>query len=113
LITISEREREIGTLSTLGASDRMILNISLWEATFQVIGGILLGFTFGFLLLKQVLQKMFASEYDALIIKIGLPLETWIIVGLIMWIIALVSQLPILRVLRKMDLSQATKVRDC
>ncbi|MCG3219492.1 MAG: FtsX-like permease family protein, partial [Candidatus Heimdallarchaeota archaeon] len=66
LITISEREREIGTLSTLGASDRMILNISLWEASFQVIGGILLGFLFGSLLLNQVLKQMFAAEYDAL-----------------------------------------------
>jgi len=113
LITISEREREIGTLSTLGASDRMILNISLWEVSFQVIGGILLGFLFGSLLLNQVLKQMFAAEYDALIIQIGLPIETWFIVGLIMWVIALISQLPILRVLKKMDLSQATKVRDC
>ncbi|MHA1910365.1 MAG: ABC transporter permease [Candidatus Kariarchaeaceae archaeon] len=113
LITISEREREIGTLSTLGASDRMILNISLWEATFQVIGGIILGFLFGFFLLDQILKEMFSSQYDALIIQIGLPIETWIIVGLIMWVIALISQLPLLRVLRKMDLSQATKIRDC
>ncbi|MCG3219398.1 MAG: hypothetical protein H7643_10475, partial [Candidatus Heimdallarchaeota archaeon] len=58
-------------------------------------------------------KQMFAAEYDALIIQIGLPIETWFIVGLIMWVIALISQLPILWVLKKMDLSQATKVRDC
>lgn len=112
LITHSERTRETGTLATLGASDRMILKISFWEASFMAVVSILIGYSLGYLILGSVLIPMIEAKYGTLVFEPKIIYSEWISVGIIAWLIALISQLPLLKSLRKMDLSQATKVRD-
>jgi putative ABC transport system permease protein len=112
LITHSERTRETGTIATLGASDRMILKISFWEASFMAVVSILIGYGLGYLILGSVLIPMIEDKYSTLVFEPKIIYSEWISVGIVAWLIAMISQLPLLKSLRKMDLSQATKVRD-
>jgi len=112
MINNSEREREHGTMMTLGASDMSILRISVWEAFFLSIIGILLGNFLGWLVLELMLMPAFQAAYTIYVIKTKIQLSTILLFSVLTLIIAITSQLGILRTLRKMELSEATKVRD-
>ncbi|MCY3414581.1 MAG: FtsX-like permease family protein [Candidatus Heimdallarchaeota archaeon] len=112
LISRSEREREIGTMATLGASDWRILSPTLWEASYISIFGIFLGYISGWWLLKAVFLPIMSDSYESLVIAPELDNIVWVYVGILSWILALLSQFPIWFAVKKMDLSQATKVRD-
>ncbi|MFX1284796.1 MAG: ABC transporter permease [Promethearchaeota archaeon] len=112
MINSSEREREHGTMMTLGASDMSILRISIWEAIFLSIIGILLGNFFGWLVLELMLIPAFQAAYTLYVIKTKIQLSTALLFSGLALIVAITSQLGIVRTLRKMELSEATKVRD-
>ncbi|MFX0173831.1 MAG: FtsX-like permease family protein [Candidatus Hodarchaeota archaeon] len=112
MINNSEREREHGTMMTLGASDMSILRISIWEAIFLSIIGILIGDFLGWLLLDLMLMPAFQAAYNIYVIKAKIQLSTTLLFSTLTFFIAITSQLGILFTLRKMELSEATKVRD-
>lgn len=112
IINRGEREREIGTMSTLGASDLSIIKNSLWEVFFLTTIGILAGFAFGFVILEVVLIPMMTDMFENYIVKTHLSYESFFWVGGGVLGLALLAQLPTLSWLRKLDLAQATKVRD-
>jgi putative ABC transport system permease protein len=112
MITRSERQREIGTMATLGAPDTSILGVSLWESLFLAVLGIAFGYVFGLLVLDFVIIPTLAEVMEGFILEIYIPENMYYLVGGVTVGLALLSQLPVLDTLSKMDLAQATKVRD-
>jgi len=112
MITRGEREREIGTMATLGAGNGTILRVFLWEGAILAFCGIILGDFLGWVVLDSLLIPKLNAMFDAFTMVTFIPQNIWINIAIIAMGLALLSQLPLLGSLRKIDIAQATKVRD-
>jgi ABC-type antimicrobial peptide transport system permease subunit len=111
-ITHAERQREFGTMATLGTKNSTILNLAFWEAGILASIGIIFGLLLGLFILNVVLIPLMGEMFDSMIMMTYIPNESWLTVIGMGLSLALISQLPISKQLNKMDLAQATKVRD-
>ncbi len=112
LITIGERQREIGTMATLGAPDWTIFKISLKEAQIMGLIGIFTGYLLGWVTLEYYLLPEILQVFKGFVIKTFIPWKSLAIVSVLAWIFAQIAQTPVLFSLKKMDLPKATKLRD-
>ncbi|TFH29558.1 MAG: ABC transporter permease, partial [Promethearchaeota archaeon] len=112
LISRSEREREIGTMATLGSTDWQIFSVMVLENLILACFGILFGFGLAWSILKWILVPLMANMFDAIVILAFIPQTMWWNTFLTSLVLSIVAQLPLWFQLHKIDLAKATKVRD-
>ncbi|MFQ5793728.1 MAG: FtsX-like permease family protein [Candidatus Bipolaricaulia bacterium] len=106
-VNVLEREREIGTMRTLGSGRRQIVGLvtveNLLIGFLSVAPGLLLGVAMAYELMGSFTNEMFTMQ-----LKIY-PWSYVIVVGGVL-ITILISQLPALRRLNRLDLAEVTKI---
>lgn len=112
MITLAERRRELGTMLTLGASRRQIVGVHMWEISLISIPSTVLGAFFGWLFMTKVMLPNMAETFGAFALSGGISVRSWFDTSVIICGLSLAAQLLTYLSISKMDLSQATKVRD-
>lgn len=107
-IGVMERNREIATMRTIGVRGRTIA----WLITFEnllVLGmSLVLGSILG-AALTQYLSSMFGG--DIFVLDADIAWRTYALAGLLLVGVLLVSEVPSLRYVQRLDLARATKER--
>ena len=104
-VNFQERSREIATMLTLGLSDQEYLFIISFENLLQTIIGILGGIPPGLFLAEWILENVLRVFY----FKISINPFTWIVLWSGVFIIVLLSQIPAVLQVVKMNLAEVTK----
>ena len=107
MVNVLERQREIGTMRTLGTEHRQIIKLitieNLLGGLLSVVPGLLLG-----VIVAYGLMESFSTELFTMQMKIY-PLSFVAVAGGIL-VTILISQWPALRRLNRLDLAEVTKV---
>jgi putative ABC transport system permease protein len=108
MINVLERSREIATMRTIGMGVRSITAMLTMENLTVLGAGIALGSVMG-LYLTGYFVTLFQSDIFVLTSRINI--STYAQTGLLLIIVLLVSQLPGIRSVYRMDLAKTTKER--
>ncbi len=112
LIAQQEREREIGTMLTIGSEEKNIFILFMTENGLLSLIGMMFGFGLAWLVLSLVLLPQMEEMIQVLTFKPYLPFSMWFEITIIAFFLGVFAQIPLLNKLKKIDLAKATKVRD-
>ena len=106
---VIERTREIATMRTIGEDGRHLAIMVTIENLLLAVVGIPLGIWLGLLTARQVLAAMSSEQYS-----LGVVIEpaTAIWVALAAVVVLLLSEIPPIRRISRLDLAEATKVME-
>lgn len=111
-INVLEREAEVATLRTIGVGRRQIAAAIILENVLVALLGLLVGLPIGRLFVELFWQAAQTSEQqDLMTLKMVVKPETYLLTALIILAVALLSQIPSLRYVSRLDLAKATKER--
>lgn len=109
LITLSERQREIATLRTLGYHEREISRLFLRENLFLNLTGAMLGLPLGYALL--ILMSV-AYQTEAFRIPVRVEEKTWLLTLLLAMCFTFFAQVFVRRAIRRLPWRQVLNVGD-
>ncbi|WP_371802436.1 ABC transporter permease [Candidatus Lokiarchaeum ossiferum] len=112
MISRYEREREIGTMATLGCPNYKIFNQMLFEGVILSLLGIVFGCGLAWVILDAILVPLMANMFDVIVINAFIPVNLWINTIITALGLSVVSQFPLILQLKKLNLVKATKIRD-
>lgn len=111
-INVLERASEVATLRTIGVGTRQIAAMVVAENMLVVLLGTLMGLPLGRAFIAGFWQAAQTEEQqDLLTFNVTVFPATYAIAALFVLVTALVSQIPSLRYLARLDLARATKER--
>lgn len=111
-INVLERTSEIATLRTLGVSRHQVSMMIGTENLVVALIGIVIGLPFSRWFIEQFWKAAQTEEQQQLFtFKVAVRLETFLLAVLAIMMAVLLSQLPALRLLNRLDLVKATKER--
>lgn len=111
-INVLERTAEVATLRTIGMSHGSIARMITLENLIVTLIGIAIGLPFGKWFLLQFWQAAQTPEQqDLFTFEVAMAPATYVIAAILILVIAVVSQVPALRMLGRQSLAQATKER--
>ena len=109
LVSLSERQREVGTLRVLGYTPRQVSGIFSGESFLLNIVGIIFGLGFG-ILLSYLLSMAYSTElyrFPAIILPSSL-----FFTAVIMFVFVSLAQVIIFRLIRKLEWLEVLKVKE-
>ncbi|UYP46944.1 hypothetical protein NEF87_003229 [Candidatus Lokiarchaeum ossiferum] len=112
MISRYEREREIGTMVTLGCPNYKIFNQMLFEGVILSLLGIVFGCGLAWVILDGILVPLMANMFDVIVINAFIPVNLWINTIITALGLSVASQFPLIWQLKKINLVKATKIRD-
>ncbi|MBV6458640.1 MAG: hypothetical protein HONBIEJF_01774 [Fimbriimonadaceae bacterium] len=111
-INVLERTSEIATLRTIGVSRRQVSAMIGTENVLVALMGIAFGLPFGRWFLEKFWQAAQTEEQQELFtFAIRVDTSTYVVAGVAILAAVLLSQVPALRMLSRLDLAKATKER--
>lgn len=109
LIALSERQREMATFRTMGYYNREVSRIFLRENLFNNILGTLIGLPLGYWLLVTSMKGFVTEAYS---FPAALSSESYLYTILLAILFVLLSQIVVIRNLRKMNWVEALSIKE-
>jgi putative ABC transport system permease protein len=106
MISILERRREIATMRTLGESKGRIVTMLTRENLLLGLAGILLGIPLGYMLSAYFFSLL---QTDMLSYSMVVPVRTYLYAAFTVILLILVSQIPAIRHVNRLNLSRVIK----
>jgi putative ABC transport system permease protein len=106
MISILERRREIATMRTLGESRGRIVSMLTKENLLLGLVGVVLGIPLGYMLSAYFFSLL---QTDMLSYSMVIPIRTYLLATVTVILLILVSQIPAIRHINRLDLSRVIK----